>query len=85
MKKFDIIRTFEIFNAETMNVIRERIIKFVLIEAENFFAKKTAVTAEITTDDSICFSVLNNEKVYHLLTNAWRKHQKRIENENIKC
>ena len=85
LKKFDIIKTFEIFNTETINVIRERIIQFVLVEAENFFASKTAITAEITSDDTICFSVLNNEKVYNLLTNAWRKKQKRMENEDIKC
>jgi hypothetical protein len=82
---FNIINTFDIFNAETVGIIKDRIIKFMLIEAENFFIAKSSVSAEINKNDNVQFTVFNDKKMYNLLTSAWLKHQKRLRNESIKC
>jgi len=84
-KKFDIFKTFEIFNSTAVSIIKERIIQFVHIEAENFFMTQSSVTASITKDNAVQLSVLNNEKVYNLLTCTWRKYQQRVLNESINC
>ena len=84
-KKFDIFRTFEIFNSEAISIIRERIIKFVLVEADNFFITKSFLNADINKDDDVQITILNNKNVYNLLTNSWRKYQQRVKNEDYKC
>lgn len=40
-KKFNIINTFDIFSTEAISIIKDKIIKFVLIEADNFFIPKS--------------------------------------------
>jgi len=108
-KKFNIFNTFEMFNCESISILKDKIIKFVLIEADNFFIPKlqnnrdiygqkilhpvhmssdstdSCVSAEMITNDTIYFSVLNNKKMYNLLTNSWGRYKSRLENENTKC
>jgi hypothetical protein len=84
-KKWDILKTFEIFNSEAIGVIRERIVKFVLIEAENFFAGKSSISTSIKSDESAQITVVNNQKLYNLLDSTWRKRQQKLKDENIKC
>jgi len=83
-KKFNIFKTFDIFNSEAMNVIKERIIKFVLIEADNFMGKSSSVTTDVGQDDSVQVTVVNNPKMYHLLSNTWRRKQQKLQDENNK-
>ncbi|MFH0702061.1 MAG: hypothetical protein V2B14_00780 [bacterium] len=41
MKKiFDIFKTFDIFNSEALSIIKDKIIKFILIETNDFSSKK---------------------------------------------
>ena len=73
------------FNSEAMNIIKERLIKFVLIEADNFMGKSHSITTDISSDNSIQLSILNNKKLYNLLNNTWQRKQQKVENENNKC
>jgi len=110
-KKFNIFNTFDVFSCESISILKDKIIQFVLIEADNFFIPKfqkdtdifgqkilypvpvtvtsdvtdSCVSTEITNDDTIYFSVLNNKRMYNLLTNSWRRYKSRLENESIKC
>ncbi len=80
-KRFDIFKTFEIFNSEAASVIKESIIRFVLVEAENFFITKSCLKTNIMKDESVNFSIINNQKIYNLLSTVWKKYQKKDENE----
>jgi hypothetical protein len=106
-RQFNIFNTFDVFNCEAIDILRERIIKFVLIEADNFFMPKlqkktdiwgqkilqpvtipsnvtdSCISAEMTNNDTIYFSVLNNKRMYYLLTNSWRRYKSRLENEKV--
>ena len=73
------------FNSEAINVIKDRIIRFVLVEADNLFAGKSSIEASTNNDESTQITVVNNKKVYNLLENTWRKRQQKLQNENIKC
>lgn len=84
-KKFDIFKTFEIFNSEALSIIKQRILKFVLIEADNMPDKQTSITAEIDKNNDVQLSILNNTKFYNLLSCTWHKRQQKLNNENIKC
>ena len=72
-------------NAIAINVIKDRIIRFVLVEADNLFAGKSSIEASTNNDESTQITVVNNKKVYNLLENTWRKRQQKLQNENIKC
>ena len=73
------------FNSEAINVIKDRIIRFVLVEADNLFAGKSSIEASTNNDESTQITVVNNKKVYNLLENTWRKRQQKLQNEIIKC
>lgn len=83
-RRFDIFNTFELFNMEALNVIKERIIKFVLIEADNLSGKKSDITADLAKDDTVQLTVFNNLGLYTLLDSTWRKRQQKLKDENIK-
>jgi len=92
-KKFDIIKSFEIFNSEALSVIKDKIIEIVLIEAENIFSKHPAVNnslfnVDIKKDNSFQVTVFNDKKTYDLLSNTWKRQklrkQKAKNEENTK-
>lgn len=55
-KKFNIFKTFEIFNSEAFSILKERIINLVFIETENFF-----ITG-INESKSFLTKILDNNK-----------------------
>jgi len=81
--KLDIFKTFDIFNSEAIGVLKNEIIKFVLIETDNFFSSKSCIKTDIGINDSVQISVINNKKLYNLLTNSWRKYKQKIKNESM--
>jgi phospholipase C len=107
-KNFNIFNTFDVFSCEAMSILKDKIIKFVLIEADNFFIPKfkgteqnrkkfmcpvftsfeqveSNIHAENIDENTIYFSVLNNKRMYNLLTNSWRRYNDKAKNENIGC
>ncbi|MDD3150620.1 MAG: hypothetical protein PHV68_07265 [Candidatus Gastranaerophilales bacterium] len=83
MKKFNILKTFEIFNMEAISILREAIVRFMLIETDNFFKEENAMKATIDKNNQIDISIINKPKMYSLMTNVWYKKQRLEENENI--
>lgn len=95
------------FSCEAISILKDKIIKFVFIEADNFFISKlqnntdifgqkilcpvpvssditdSCINTEIANNDTIYFSVLNNKRMYNLLTNSWRRYKSRLENERV--
>lgn len=80
--KFDVMHTFEVFNSETINLVKEKIIKLVFIEAENFFLNKSSVVADISGNHSVYLTIVNNKKLFTLINNSLKNVQKKIKNEN---
>ncbi|MEI7474730.1 MAG: hypothetical protein WCK67_08115 [bacterium] len=85
LKRFDIFKTFDIFEQVSLSVIRETIIKLVFVETENFFANKPDLTLDLTKDNNAQITVINNKRVYNLLSSAMMRKEKLKEHENINC
>ncbi len=73
----DILKTFEIFLATPLSIIKKRRIKIMHVETNIFMPK---LPIGVTFDDDIQFTVYNNKKVYKLLTGVINK--KRLKDEN---
>ena len=75
-KKTGILKTFEIFNRETITMLKDKLIEIILIETENIFSKnKKMFNVDFKKDDSVQISILNDQKTYHLLSNTWKRHK----------
>ncbi len=82
----DILKTFELFNKESMGILKDRIVRFFLIETQNASSVSDfCMYSHIKKNKEVQISVVNNAKAYNLLTAAWHRQKKKIENENIKC
>lgn len=79
----NILKTFEIFNKETIKFLANRVINIFLLESSQDNTKRIFVDNNKKNETQI--TVVNNPKVYNLLTSAMYKQKKRLqENENIK-
>lgn len=74
----NIFKTFENFLALPVNIIKNRILRFVLVEQTG---SKSSIEVENSGNTSQ-FTIVNNEKVYRLLTSV--AYKKRKEDENTK-
>jgi len=76
-KKADIFKTFEIFNRETLSILRDRLVEIVLIETDNIFSKanKKLFEVDFKKNNSLQISVFNDKPMYDLLANTWRRKQ----------
>ncbi len=75
-KKLDILRTFEIFNKESLGILKDKIIEIILVEADNIFSKnKKIFDIDFKNDKSIQISVVNDKEAYNLLSNTWKRHK----------
>ncbi len=74
-KKADIFKTFEMFNRESLNFFRDRLVEIVLIEADNIFARanKKMFDVDFKKNNSVQISVFNDKPTYDLLANTWRR------------
>jgi len=77
----DILKTFEIFLAAPISVIKKRNIKIMHIET-NIFAGNLPVDLNFEDNNDIQLTVYNNKKVYNLLSSVIYK--KRLKDENNK-
>lgn len=78
--KFDILKTFEIFNSQALTVLKNRLIEIVMLESDNIFAaKKNLFSVDIKKDDSAQITIINDRETYDLLSNTWQRHKKKVE------
>ena len=83
----NIFKTFEIFLKEPLSILKDNFIQIVSIQTGNIFANKPSIDVSMTNDKAQ-ITVVNNEKVYNLLSmaqhRAEQKKKRRIENEGVK-
>lgn len=65
--KMDIFKTFETFLKEPLSILRDNFIQIVSLQTGNIFANKPSVEVSLTKDKTQ-ITVVNNEKLYNLLS-----------------
>ena len=63
----NIFKTFETFLKEPLSILRDNFIQIVSIQTGNIFANKPSVEVSLTKDNTQ-ITVVNNEKLYNLLS-----------------
>ena len=88
-RKFDILKTFEIFNRESLSILKDKLIEIVMLETDIIFSKTNLFNIDFKKDDSVQITVINDKKTYDLLSNTWKRHKKKINGlkneENNQC
>lgn len=84
-KKLDILKTFEVFNKESISHLKDKIIEIIMIEADNIFSNnKKMFDVDLKENQSVQISVYNDNKTYDLLSNTWKRHKLKQEQLNDK-
>ena len=65
----NIFKTFEIFLKEPLSILKDNFIQIVSIQTGNIFANKPSIDVSML-DNKAQITVVNNEKVYNLLSMA---------------
>jgi|GEM_PF-3508681 len=75
-KRLDILRTFEIFNRENIEIFKDKVIEIILVEADNIFSKnKKMFDVDIKKNKSVQISVYNDRHSYDLFSNTWKRQK----------
>ena len=78
----NIFKTFEIFLKELLSILRDNFIQIVSLQTNNIFEHKPSVDVTLLKDKAQ-ITVVNNEKVYKLLSLVnHRAQQKAKDKEN---
>ena len=78
----NIFKTFETFLKEPLSILRENCIQIVSVQTANIFENKPSVDVTMMKDKTQ-ITVVNNEKLYNLLSLVNRKVQEKKENQTI--
>lgn len=76
----NIFKTFETFLKEPLSILRDNFIQIVSIQTNNIFEKKPSVDVDMTKDKTQ-ITVVNNEKLYNLLTLVNRRVKEKKEKQ----
>ncbi len=63
----NIFKTFETFLKEPLSILKDNFIQIVSIQTGNIFANKPSIDVSVTKEKTQ-ITVVNNEKVYNLLS-----------------
>ena len=74
----NIFKTFETFLKEPLSILRDNFIQIVSIQTNNIFENKPSVDVDMTKDKTQ-ITVVNNEKLYNLLTLVNRRVKEKKE------
>ncbi|MBQ7126818.1 hypothetical protein IJO12_07010 [bacterium] len=72
----NIFKTFEIFLKEPISILKENFIQIVSVNTENIFENKPSCDASITKDGAQ-ITVVNNDKLYNLLSMVMYKSKQK--------
>lgn len=75
----NIFKTFETYLKEPLSILRDNLIQIVSIQTGNIFAQKPSVDVSMIKNKTQ-ITVVNNEKLYNLLSLV--THKKNVTNEN---
>ena len=78
----NIFKTFETFLKEPLSILRDNFIQIVSVQTANIFENKPSVDVTMMKDKTQ-ITVVNNEKLYNLLSLVNRKVQEKKENQTI--
>lgn len=76
-KKFNIWKTFEIFNSYPISILKERI-RFMFIDTNS---NDASISANISSKNGIEINIFNSEGAYNLLTSVFYRSKQKAENE----
>ena len=76
----NIFKTFEIFLKEPLSILRDNFIQIVSIQTDNIFTHKPSIDVSILKDKAQ-ITVVNNEKLYKLLSIVNHRAEKKKEME----
>ena len=72
----NIFKTFETFLTEPLSILKENIIQIVSLQTGNIFENKPSVDV-VSTKNKTQITVVNNEKLYNLLSLVNMRQQKK--------
>ena len=72
----NIFKTFEIFLKEPISILKENFIQIVSVNTENIFENKPSCDASVTKDGAQ-ITVVNNDKLYNLLSMVMYKSKQK--------
>ena len=75
----NIFKSFETFLKEPLSILRDNFIQIVSVQTGNIFANKPSVDVTMLKDKTQ-ITVVNNEKLYNLLSLVTAKAKKKTEN-----
>ena len=87
----NIFKTFETFLKEPLSILKENFIQIISLQTENIFANKPSVDVTVqngkTQVERIDEAIINNEKMYNLLSYASKRQKMKEQNnsEKLKC
>ena len=80
----NIFKTFETFLKEPLSILKDNFVQIVSIQTGNIFENKPSVDVSLTKNKAQ-ITVVNNEKLYNLLSLVQMRSQKKeAEKEKIK-
>lgn len=79
----NIFKTFETFLKEPLSILRDNFIQIVSVQTGNIFEKKPSCDVTVMKDKTQ-ITIVNNEKLYNLLSLVQRKANEKKEKDNQK-
>ena len=76
----NIFKTFETFLIEPLSILKDNFIQIVSLQTGNIFENKPSVDV-ISTKDKTQITVVNNEKLYNLLSLVTLRQQQKKQKE----
>ena len=78
----NIFKTFETFLKEPLSILRDNFIKIVSIQTGNIFENKPSIDVSMINNKTQ-LTVVNNEKVFNLLTLAQNRANKKEKEHEV--
>lgn len=78
----NIFKTFETFLKEPLSILRDNFIQIVSIQTENIFEHKPSIDISVINNKTQ-LTVVNNEKVFNLLTLAQHRANKKEKEHEV--
>mgnify|MGYP003571279809 CR=1 FL=1 len=76
----NIFKSFETFLKEPLSILRENFIQIISLQTANIFEQKSSINVDLLKDKAQ-ITVVNNEKLYNLLSLVNLKAKKKAEEE----
>lgn len=76
----NIFKTFETYLKEPLSILRENLIQIISLQTGNIFENKPSVDVSFTKDKAQ-ITVVNNEKLYNLLSLVTHRAQKKLKDK----